>query len=104
MCLLPKRRVARPSYDPRKKALLVGINYFGTDKALRGCIRDVETMAQLLVSVYLYDPRNILILRDDSRNPQLQPTKSNILRGIQWLVSNLVHGSHLVFHFSGARS
>lgn len=61
-------------------------------------------MAQLLVSVYRYDPRNILILRDDSRNLQFQPTKQNILRGIQWLVSNLVHGSHLVFHFSGAQA
>lgn len=101
MCLLPKKRAVRPSYDPRKKALLVGINYIGTDKALRGCIRDVETMAQLLVSVYHYDPRNILILRDDSRNPQLLPTKQNILRGIDWLVSNLAHGSSLVFHFSG---
>lgn len=59
-------------------------------------------MAQLLVSVYRYDPRNVLILRDDSRNPQLLPTKQNILNGIQWLVSNPVHGSHLVFHFSGA--
>lgn len=39
MCLLPKRRPAAPAYDPRKKALLVGINYIGTDKALKGCIR-----------------------------------------------------------------
>ena len=32
-----------------KKALLVGINYLGTDSALNGCIQDAENIASRLV-------------------------------------------------------
>lgn len=64
-------------------------------------MQDIETMAQLLITVYRYDPRNILMLRDDARDPRFLPTKDNIYKGISWLVSNLRPDSKLVFHFSG---
>ena len=34
----------------RRKALLIGINYFGTANELRGCINDVHNMVNLLLS------------------------------------------------------
>jgi hypothetical protein len=33
----------------RKKALCIGINYAGTDAALRGCINDAKNMKQFLI-------------------------------------------------------
>jgi uncharacterized caspase-like protein len=39
-------------------------------------------------------------LTDDQRG-QYSPTKSNIMKGLQWLVAGAVPGDALFFHFSG---
>ncbi|EPR61345.1 ICE family protease (caspase) p20 domain-containing protein [Toxoplasma gondii GT1] len=100
-----------PMYTPvgkipssgRRKALLVGINYRGTDAELRGCVNDVHRMKNLLCSVYgFHDSSTTLVaLTDDSRNSLYRPTRNNILKAMHWLTIDNRPGDALFFHFSG---
>eukprot|EP00448_Togula_jolla_P005760 CAMPEP_0170603950 /NCGR_PEP_ID=MMETSP0224-20130122/19173_1 /TAXON_ID=285029 /ORGANISM="Togula jolla, Strain CCCM 725" /LENGTH=469 /DNA_ID=CAMNT_0010928841 /DNA_START=50 /DNA_END=1459 /DNA_ORIENTATION=+ len=87
----------------RKRALLVGINYFGTRAELRGCINDVRRMQQLLTNMYGFEtsPDCMRVLTDEGRNPSQQPTRSNIIQALRWLVQGAQPGDVLFFHFSG---
>lgn len=60
-----------------KKALLVGINYVGTNSQLNGCINDVLNLKNVLISKWGYKEENITILTDDS---EIKPTKINIMK------------------------
>ncbi|CAG8589211.1 16081_t:CDS:2, partial [Acaulospora colombiana] len=62
----------------RKKALCIGINYAGTDAALRGCINDAKNMKQFLI-------KDIVMLLDDATHPRQIPTRANIVRESQTL-------------------
>jgi hypothetical protein len=43
----------------------------------------------------------MVILTDDQPNPSHQPTKANMIRAMQWLVSDARPNDSLFFHFSG---
>ncbi|XXH01102.1 hypothetical protein Hte_007453 [Hypoxylon texense] len=85
----------------RRKALLVGINYFGQRGQLRGCINDVRNMSAYLVEHFGYKREDMVILTDDQQNPMSQPTKQNILRAMHWLVKDARPNDSLFFHYSG---
>ncbi|CCC06063.1 hypothetical protein SMACR_00281 [Sordaria macrospora] len=85
----------------RRKALLIGINYFGQDGELRGCINDTKNVSAFLVENYGYKREDMVILTDDATNPLLQPTKENILRAMQWLVAGAQPNDALFLHYSG---
>ncbi|KAK2677574.1 hypothetical protein RAB80_006314 [Fusarium oxysporum f. sp. vasinfectum] len=70
----------------RRKALLIGINYFNQRGQLRGCINDVRNMTAYLSEHFGYKREDMVILTDDQQNPMSQPTKQNILRAMHWLV------------------
>src|SRR3954465_6328591 len=72
----------------RRKALLIGINYFGQRGQLRGCINDVKNMSSFLHENFGYQRDDVVILTDDQQNSMSQPTKQNIFRGMHWLVKN----------------
>ena len=79
-----------------KRALLVGINYPGTDHALRGCVNDVMKMNDIIVNHFGFtDPNNRRILTDASA------TTANILERLNWLVDGAKPGDVLFFHYSG---
>lgn len=86
----------------RRKALLVGINYFGQRGQLRGCINDVRNMSAYLVEHFNYKREDMVLLTDDQQNPMSQPTKQNILRAMHWLVKDARPNDSLFFHYSGA--
>lgn len=80
-----------------KRALLVGINYIGTENQLNGCINDIKN-----VQLFLKNSRNysdFVKLTDD--NQDTLPTKDNILKGLEDLVKGAKAGDELWFHFSG---
>jgi len=85
-----------------KKALLVGINYTGTQSALRGCINDVKNIKKLITTKFGFpsDANHMLILTDDQHGANA-PTRANIIRGMQWLISGAKSGDSLFFHYSG---
>lgn len=85
----------------RRKALLIGINYFGQRGQLRGCINDVKNMSAYLNEVFGYKREDMVILTDDQQNPMSQPTKQNILRAMHWLVKDARPNDSLFFHYSG---
>lgn len=63
----------------RKKSLLIGINYTGSQNELRGCHQDVENVAEFLYyRGFSSDPRSQVILRDDAPGPYY-PTGHNML-------------------------
>jgi hypothetical protein len=81
-----------------KKALLIGINYTGTSSALNGCINDVQSIGNRLVSKFAFKPENIRILTD---NTVIKPTRENMESYIKALVQGATSGDTLVFHYSG---
>ncbi|SPJ92435.1 uncharacterized protein FTOL_13721 [Fusarium torulosum] len=85
----------------RRKALLIGINYFGQLGQLRGCINDVRNMTAYLSEHVGYKLQDMVILTDDQQNPMSQPTKQNIRRAMHWLVKDAQPDDSLFFHYSG---
>ena len=59
-----------------KLALLIGINYRGTEAELNGCINDIDNTKEILTNIYEYKEENITVLTDDS---EIKPTYDNIL-------------------------
>lgn len=88
----------------KRKALLIGINYFGQRGQLRGCINDVKNMSSYLSSNFGYRSEDMVLLTDDQQNPMSQPTKQNILRAMHWLVKDARPNDSLFFHYSGTLS
>ncbi|KAG5518068.1 hypothetical protein PMAC_003254 [Pneumocystis sp. 'macacae'] len=85
----------------KKKALFIGINYFGTPRQLSGCINDVHNISQFIQERYGYHIDNIVILTDDQTNPRGIPTKKNIIDAMQWLVKDAKPNDSFFFHYSG---
>eukprot|EP00877_Chromochloris_zofingiensis_P012646 jgi/Chrzof1/7635/Cz02g31030.t1 len=85
----------------RKKALLVGCCYPGSSAALNGCINDVQCIQYCLKKNFGFQDSNIVALRDDQQHPDFVSTRANIMRAIQWLMSDQRPGDSLFFHFSG---
>jgi hypothetical protein len=81
-----------------KKALLIGINYKGSESELRGCIQDVRNINQILVENCGYERQNIRVLTEEDR---IVPTRKNIEDNINWLLSNSKAGDTLFFQYSG---
>ena len=84
-----------------KRALLVGINYLENPRnRLAGCINDVKNMKAQLTTANP-ECKEFRILTDDSNDPLLQPTRKNIIDGINWLVKDLNPNESVFFHYSG---
>ena len=76
-----------------KRALIVGINYPGTNHELRGCVNDANLIKKTITEQYGFtDVRRLL---DD------EATTAGILDGLYWLVDGATPGDILYFHFSG---
>lgn len=104
----PPQYLAPTTYNPnpnpspgRKKAVLVGISYPGTRAHLRGTINDVECMKFCLMNRFGFPESQVVVLRDDVMHPDFYPSKANIFRAMQWLMTDLRFGDSLFFHYSG---
>lgn len=85
----------------RRKALLIGINYFNTQNQLRGCINDAHNMLNFLTSRFGYQQQDIVVLTDDQNDMVRVPTRANIIRAMQWLVKDARPNDSLFLHYSG---
>ena len=81
-----------------RRALLVGINYLGSQYKLNGCINDVNNMASFLQTQLSYETKNIVMLTD---NTLVKPTRANILKGFDSLIKVLKSGDEAFFQYSG---
>jgi len=75
----------------KKQALCVGINYAGTEFALRGCLNDADDWTNLLTA-HAFSVQQL---------KESQATRANILHGLTTLVSGLNAGDVGVFTYSG---
>lgn len=85
----------------KRKALIIGINYIGTQNQLRGCINDAHNIFNFLTSMYGYSPDDIVMLTDDQTDMVRVPTRNNMLRAMQWLVNGAQPNDSLFLHYSG---
>lgn len=87
--------------DGNKKSLFIGINYFGSQAELRGCINDVDNIKKFVVDNFHFptDAAHMKILVDNDE--QNMPTRANIMEACKWLVEGAKSGDSLFFHYSG---
>ncbi|KAK7059906.1 caspase domain-containing protein [Favolaschia claudopus] len=85
----------------RRRALCIGINYHGQSHELRGCINDAKHIFSFLVRHAGYKREDIVVLSDDSPYARSQPTRSNMLDAMRWLVKDAKPHDALFFHYSG---
>lgn len=85
--------------NPRKLALLVGINEYQEGqriRPLRGCLTDVEMQRELLLHRFGFNPQDIITLTNEKANRQ------NILETFEnHLIKQAKPADVVVFHFSG---
>ncbi|KAK8508224.1 hypothetical protein V6N13_055669 [Hibiscus sabdariffa] len=85
-----------------KRAVLVGCNYPNTQFRLQGCINDVLSMEDLILSEFGFDQHNVKFLIDEpGTSPEGLPTYANIMAALEEMVDDAVAGDVLFFHFSG---
>jgi metacaspase-1 len=85
-----------------KRALLIGINYTGTDSELQGCCNDISDIFVFLTKKG-FEKKNIIFLTD-VKNPNYDsklPTCENIIKYIKKIVSLCKPGDTLYVHYSG---
>ncbi|QRV73109.1 ICE-like protease (caspase) p20 domain protein [Ceratobasidium sp. AG-Ba] len=89
----------------KRKALLVGCNYPGGSAPLNGCINDVFNIKRFLIDHFGYDEQNICVLTDSESSEgqigEALSNRENIIRYIDWLVSDAEPDDSLFFHYSG---
>jgi hypothetical protein len=79
----------------KNSALLIGINYTGTDNELYGCINDTNSINTLISD---FGFQKITILTD---NTEKKANRNNILDEFKNLLSNSQSGDVLLFFYSG---
>jgi hypothetical protein len=83
----------------KKAALLIGINYQGTQNELGGCENDIYDMKAKLIVNYGILEEDILILTEKEAKT---PTYTNIIYGLNWLVEKNKQGyKNIWFQYSG---
>lgn len=87
---------------PVKRALLIGINYVGTNAELNGCWNDANDMYSYLLS-HGYKPRDMIKMTDERHNKKtsLLPTRDNILNNLKSMVDLTETDDTLFLHISG---
>ena len=85
-----------------KRALLIGINYTDVPgDTLNGCIDDIENIGEVLTTQYGYQSTDVVMLRDVSEDPALQPTRENMLQALRDIVAVSGSCSEIWIHYSG---
>jgi len=85
-----------------KKGLIIGIDYLNDPKLkLFGCINDANLIANMLMDVYDYDKEHITMLRDDTENKLLIPTKKNLIIALRTIFEESEKYEEIWIHYSG---
>lgn len=81
-----------------KRAVLVGINYIGSNAELRGCIDDIADVQHYLLARKYTE---FTVLCDDDSYSSILPTGANIRKALHDAVSKMIAGDTLYVHYSG---
>ena len=109
--IIKKIILANKNYDNRKKALLFGIDKYEVPPGVKvikwktmysgwmnlaGCVNDVDTLRQALVSYNSFNPANILSVTDD------EATRDKMLASFNRFTGSLQKGDFVFLHFSSS--
>lgn len=85
-----------------KRAVLIGINYFGTSAELAGCINDIYDIETYLRGLGFTE---FTILKDNANDPEHKfadsPTRANIVAAMKAAIAATKAGDCLYIHYSG---
>ncbi|OUL33810.1 caspase family protein [Nostoc sp. 106C] len=82
--------------NPRKLALLIGINQYSQNPSLSGCLTDVELQKELLMHRFGFPASNILTLTEEQASREFIEAAF-----LEHLGKQARPGDVVVFHFSG---
>lgn len=83
----------------KKAAVLIGINYKGSEYQLNGCENDIINTKRVLMTHYGFKEQDIVVLAESFGE---KPTRANILKHMQNLVNKSNQGyNSLWFQYSG---
>jgi len=89
----------------RRKALIIGINYYGSKYELSGCINDARNVREYLVRErgFSGDPYNMVFMTDEpgNRGGPYEPTGYNMMNAFRWLVTGNQPGDSCWLSYSG---
>ena len=68
---------------------------------MEGCINDTKNVYTLLTETYGWEQSCIKVLTDDLLDPNVRPTRANIILWMRWLAEDVRPGDVLFFFFSG---
>lgn len=85
-----------------KKGLLIAINYTGSDNQLNGCINDQDNLKKFLIKGNYLEEKDMVLMNDNFNGTKLYPTKENIMKQMDELVSfaNKHHDKQIELFFS----
>ena len=78
-----------------RRALLIGINRYSAVPGLQGSVNDVESMREILISRYGFEPRNITMLTDEAA------TRAAMMAALEKLVDDTGPADTVYLHYSG---
>lgn len=85
---------------PKRRALLIGLNYAGTDMELPNCMDDIKRAKKYLIGCRRYAEEDIFILCDDNSVPEeARATHTNILNEVRKIAE--AKPDEVWFHFAG---
>ncbi|KAI0798194.1 peptidase C14, caspase domain-containing protein [Abortiporus biennis] len=90
----------RSKCNGTKRAMIIGVDYENSAHELQSAITDTHTLRIELDLIRRFPQRNTRIYTDVEDDNRI-PTKSNLMRGIKWLVSGAKANDSLFFYFSG---
>ena len=93
------RRLGTESPPKNTAALLIGLNYAGTDMQLAGCARDVHRVRDHLVSAMGFSPDTIECVTDEDSSIDL--SASGIVKLVESFAKRAAGCDRVWFHFSG---
>jgi hypothetical protein len=85
----------------KRRAVIIGINYFETDGELGGCINDANFFLEYLQEYEGFNEDTVWLLTDDQQEGEYVPTKENIMNALDWLVEDCQPGDSLVLFYAG---
>ncbi|NQT13866.1 MAG: caspase family protein, partial [Planctomycetes bacterium] len=94
------RSIVREQAVGQKWALLIGVNDYAEINDLEYCGRDVETLRDTLVAAG-FPARNVFSLHDEANEAKYRPSKLNIERQLEGLLSLMAKNDVVVVAFSG---
>jgi len=95
---------SQPS-EPRKWAIIIGINGYEYVRKLRFCEADAELLAQVLIRDGGYSPERVLLMTEGEakrkNQPRLRPTLANILEALNSWLGVQKEQDVVLFFFAG---